>query len=72
VKLQEQLLVRFPLTSVNYQQSLDVLRNRFDDQQRIINAHMLSLMNLPSAQNNIASLRTFHDAIENHVCGLAA
>ena len=61
----------FPLTSVNYQQSLDVLRDRFGDQQRIINAHMHALMSLPNANNNITSLRTFHDVIENHVCGLS-
>ena len=62
----------FPLTSVNYQQSLDLLKDRFGDQQRIINAHMHSLMNLPRASNNITGLRAFHDAIENHVHGLSA
>ena len=61
----------FPLTSVNYQ-SLDVLRNRFGDQQKTINAHMHVLMNLPNANNNITSLRTLCDVIENHVRGLAA
>ena len=62
----------FPLTSVNYQQSLDLLKDRFGDQQRIINAHMHSLMNLPRASHNITGLRAFHDAIENHVRGLSA
>ena len=62
----------FPLTSVNYHQSLDVLRNRFGDQQKIINTHMHALMNLPNANNNITSLRTLCDVIENHVHGLAA
>ena len=59
----------FPLTSVNYVPS--VLRCP-GDQQRIINAHMHVLMNLPNANNNIRSLRTFHDVVENHVCGLSA
>jgi len=54
----------FPLIGVNYQESLDVLRNRFGDQRRIINAHMHSMMSLPSAQNNI---RTLYDVIENDV-----
>ena len=62
----------FPLTSVNYHQSLDVLRERFGEHQRIINAHMHALMNLPHAHNVITSLRTFYDSIENHVCGLTA
>ena len=62
----------FSLTSVNYHQSLEVLRNRFGDQQKIINAHMHALMNLPSASSNITSLKTLYDVIENHVRGLAA
>ena len=62
----------FPLTSVNYQQSVDLLKGRFGDQQRIVNAHMHALMNLPLAKNNITSLRGFHDAIESHVRGLSA
>ena len=62
----------FSLTSVNYDQSLEVLRNRFGDQQKIINAHMHALMNLPNASNNITSLKTLYDVIENHVRGLAA
>ena len=66
------VIAGFPLTSVNYHQSLDVLRNRFGDQQKIINAHMHALMNLPNANNNITSLRTLCDVIENHVRGLAA
>ena len=48
----------FPLTSVNYHQSLDVLRERFGEQQRIINTHIHALMNLPHANNTITSLRT--------------
>ena len=61
----------FPLMGVNYYQSLDVLRNRFGDQQKIINAHMHALINLPNANNNI-SLRTLCDVIENHMRILGA
>ena len=66
------VIAEFPLTSVNYHQLLDVLRNRFGDQQKIINAHMHALMNLPNANNNITSLRTLCDVIESHVRGLVA
>ena len=62
----------FPLTSVNYHQSIDVLRERFGEQHRIINAHMHALMNLPHTNNTITSLRTSYDSIENHVRGLTA
>ena len=62
----------FPLTSANYRQSVGLLRDRFGQPQRIVNAHMQALMNLPSPKNEIRSLREFHDAIENHVRGLLA
>ena len=62
----------FPLTSANYRQSVGLLRDRFGQPQRIVNAHMQALMNLPSPKNEIRSLREFHDAMENHVRGLLA
>ena len=62
----------FPLTSANYCQSVDLLKDRFGQPQRIVNAHMHALMNLPNPKNEIKSLREFYDAIENHVRGLLA
>ena len=62
----------FPLTSANYHQSVDLLKERFGQPQRIVNAHMHALMNLSSPKNDIKGLREFHDAIENHVRGLLA
>ena len=50
----------FPLTSGNYHQSVDLLRDRFGQTQRIVNAHMHALMNLPNPNNDIRSLRGFH------------
>ena len=35
----------FPLTSANYRQSVGLLRDRFGQPQRIVNAHMQTLMN---------------------------
>ena len=70
--LKGEAVAGFLFTSVNYGQPLDVLKYRFGDQQRIINAHMHALMNLPSASNNISSLRALHDVIESHVRGLSA
>ena len=61
----------FPLTGANYHQSVDLLRSRFGQPQKIINAHMHALMNLPNANSSITSLRTLCDVIENHVRGLA-
>ena len=41
-------IVGFPLTSANYYQSVDLLKERFGQPQRIVNAHMHALMNLSS------------------------
>ena len=62
----------FPVTSANYHQSLDLLRERFGDQQKIIDTHMQALSSLPHASNILTSFKAFHDATENHVCGLVA
>ena len=62
----------FPLTGANYCQSVDLLKDRFGQPQRIVNAHVPALMNLPNPKNEIKSLREFYDAIENHVRGLLA
>ena len=62
----------FPLTSDNYCQSVDLLKDRFDQPQRIVSGHMHSLMNLLNPRNEIKSLREFHDETENQVYGLLA
>ena len=62
----------FPLTSENYDHSLALLKERFGQSHKIVNAHMQSLLALPSPSNNLSSLRSFYDSVENHICGLSA
>ena len=62
----------FPLTNSNYEHSIALLRERFGQTQRIVNAHMQALLTLPNPSNNMISLRSFHDTIENHIRGLSA
>ena len=38
----------------------------------IINAHMWALLDLPNPANEIISLLTFYDLIENHIRGLSS
>ena len=42
------------------------------DRQKIVNAHMQALLTLPNPSNNMTSLRSFHDSVENHIRGLSA
>ena len=58
------------LTDANYEQSVSILKSRFGKKQRIINAHMQALLELPTPSNSAASLRQLYDTIESHIRGL--
>ena len=62
----------FPLTDVNYQHSITLLRERFEQPYKLINAHMQALLNLSSAANSLSSLQSFYDTVENHIKGLSS
>lgn len=62
----------FPLTSENYDHSVELLKERFGQNHKIVNAHMQALLALPSPSNNMVSLRSFYDSVENHIRGLSA
>ena len=62
----------FPLTNDNYEHSIALLKERFGQPQKIVNAHMQPLLFLPNPSNNMTSLRSFHDSVENHIRGLSA
>lgn len=61
-----------PLTNANYEHAITLLRERFGQQHRIVNAHMQALLNISKPVANLTSLRQFYDTIEIHVRGLAA
>ena len=46
----------FPLTDVNYQHSITLLRERFGQPYKLINAHMQALLNLSNVTNSLSSL----------------
>ena len=58
------------LTDANYEQSVSLLKSRFGKKQRIINAHMQALLELPTPSNSATSLRQLYDTIESHIRGL--
>ena len=62
----------FPLTSDNYEHSIALLKERFGQSHKIVNAHMQALLDLPKPLNTMTSLRSFYDAVENHIRGLSA
>ena len=60
----------FPLTDANYIHSVAILKERFGQTPKIVNAHMQALMNLPKLRNNVEDLRNLYDYIESLIRGL--
>ena len=58
------------LSSGNYNEALKILDERFGDQQAIVNAHYVQLIDIPSARNNTMSLRALTDKIKTHLRSL--
>ena len=66
----ERVIAGLPLTSANYAKSIQLLKDRFAQPHKIINAHMEALLNLPSPTNHLSRLRLFYDSVETHIRGL--
>lgn len=62
----------FLLTDVNYSHFIEILKERFGQTQKVVNAHMQALLNLPMPINTMADLRVFYDSIESHIKGLSS
>ena len=65
-------LAGFPLTNNNYEQAVNLLKKRFGQPSKIINAHMQALLDLSSPSYQSTSLQLFYDSMENHVRGLGS
>ena len=65
------VVTRFPLTDVNYLHSVEIFKDRFGQTQKIVNAHMQSLLNLPTPRNTLTDFRAFYGSIASHIQGLS-
>ena len=61
-----------PITNANYKKTLELLRNRFGNPQKIISAHMNEFLNLKriASDRHVKAIRLFYYDIENHVRSL--
>lgn len=59
------------LTDDNYVHSVTLLRERFGQQHKLIDAHMEALLNVPAPSNNLTSLQSFYDTIQSHMRSLS-
>ena len=53
----------FPLTELNYQHLIDLLRDRFGQPHKLVAAHMQALLEIPKPTSTLTSLHVFHDTI---------
>ena len=66
------VIAGFPLTDDSYTHSVDLLKGRYGQSYKIINAHMDALLNLGKPSNSLSSLQAFHDTIEQHMKALTS
>ena len=62
----------FLLTDSNYTHSVTLLKERFGQQYKLVDAHMEALLNVSMASNTLANLQSFYDTIQNHMRALLA
>ena len=61
-----------PLTNANYEQSIKLLKERYGQNEVIINVHYTSLMDLPVSSSQTSALRKNSDLIEKHLRSVKA
>jgi len=66
------VIAGFQLTNTNYEHSVDLLKERFGQPYKQIDAHMQALTELRSPSATLTSLREFHDSVEGHIRSLAS
>ena len=65
-----QCIAGLQITNTNYAQALQVLKRRFGQPHKIIDAYMQNLISLPSPTSDIRELKDFYDGMENYIRGL--
>ena len=60
------------LTNENYDLAVNMLKERFGNEQLIIDSHYMLLMNMPTTINKVTSLHATYDSIEKQLRSLNA
>ena len=62
----------FPLSNNNYSHSVKLLKERFGQNHKLVEAHMDALLNVLPPSNNLETLQTFYDTLQGHIRALSA
>ena len=60
------VIAGFSLTSADYNYSVVLLKDHYGQPQKLITAHMQTLLGLPNPSNTLSGLQSFCDAVERH------
>ena len=52
-----------PLTDANYMHSVTLLKERFGQKHKLVDAHMEALLNVSAPSNNLTCLQSFYDTV---------
>ena len=52
--------------------SVALLKERFGQQYKLVDAHMEALLNVSTPSNTLAGLQSFHDTIQSHMRALSS
>ena len=65
-----QVIAGLPLTNTNYNHSVTLLKERYGEPHKLVDAHMQALIELNCPTNTLASLQLFYDSVEDHTRSL--
>ena len=65
-------IMGFQLTNSNYEQAVTLLKDRFGQTHKVINAHMQALLDIRSPNGQLEDLQKFYNTLETHIRGLAS
>ena len=64
------MITGLPLTNASYQLSNFLLKERYGETHKLVDAHMQALIGLSNPSNTLTALQLFHDSIEGHIRSL--
>ena len=62
----------FQLTDNNYVHSVELLKERYGQEHKLVDAHMEALLNLTAPSHNLRSLQSFYNVIQIHIRALSS
>ena len=62
----------FPLCDSNYEHCVALLKERYGQEYKLVDAHMEAILQVFTPSNNLSSLQSFYDTLQNHIRALTA